>query len=513
MDNLWRKKSVKDLQAEARADSGLKKALGAVDLAAIGIGAIIGAGIFVLTGQAAANYAGPAIVFSFVLAAVASALAALCYAEFASMIPIAGSAYTYSYATLGEFVAWFIGWDLLVEYSIGAAAVAVGWSGYAVSFLNQMGIHFPPQLAAPAGTQLVFLSDELIRTMQISAPAGWHQLSSYSEALQRAGISLAHLDQATAVFNLPAFVIVALLTALLVKGIRESAIFNAIIVVVKVAVILAVIGVGITFVNPSNWTPFVPPNSGKFGEFGWSGVVRGAAVVFFAYLGFDAVSTAAQESRNPKRDMPIGILGSLVICTVLYILVALVVTGVVNYSRLNVADPVAVAIDAIGIHWLAVLVKLGAIAGLTSVILVLLLGQPRIIFSMARDGLLPPLFAKVHPRFGTPANTTIISGLAVAVVASLVPIRLLGELVSIGTLAAFAVVCAAVLVLRYREPDLPRPFKTPWVPVVPILGIACCLYLAVSLPFEAWLRLLFWLIIGLVIYFLYGVRHSRLSLK
>ena len=402
MDKLWRRKSVRELQAEARADAGLKRALGAIDLTAIGIGAIVGAGIFVLTGQAATNYAGPAIVFSFVLAAVASTLAALCYAEFASMIPIAGSAYTYAYATLGEFFAWLIGWDLLVEYSIGAAAVAVGWSGYVVSFSDQMGIHVPPQLTAPVGTRLVFLSDELIRIMQISVPEGWYQLSSYSEALQRAGISSANLDQATAIFNLPAFIIVALLTALLVKGIRESAIFNAVIVVLKIAVILAVIGVGIAFVNPSNWTPFVPPNSGKFGEFGWSGVVRGAAVVFFAYLGFDAVSTAAQESRNPDRDMPIGILGSLLICTVLYILVALVITGVVNYSRLNVADPVAVAIDAIGIHWLAVLVKLGAIAGLTSVILVLLLGQPRIIFSMAHDGLLPPFFAKIHPRFGSP---------------------------------------------------------------------------------------------------------------
>jgi basic amino acid/polyamine antiporter, APA family len=509
MDKLWRKKSIQQLQAEARTDSGLKRALGAIDLTTIGIGAIVGAGIFVLTGQAAANYAGPAIVFSFVLAAAASALAALCYAEFASMIPIAGSAYTYSYATLGEFFAWFIGWDLLVEYSIGAAAVAVGWSGYATSFLDQVGIHVPPSLGAPTGTQLVYLSDEVIRTMQISVPEGWHQLSSYSEVLQRAGISLASLDQATALFNLPAFVIVALLTALLVKGIRESAIFNSVFVVVKVAVILAVIGVGIAFVSPSNWTPFVPPNSGKFGEFGWSGVVRGAAVVFFAYLGFDAVSTAAQESRNPQRDMPIGILGSLIICTVLYILVALVITGLVKYSTLNVADPVAVAIDAIGIHWLAVLVKLGAIAGLTSVILVLLLGQPRIIFSMANDGLLPPFLAKIHPRFGTPANTTIIGGLTVAVVASLVDIRLLGELVSIGTLAAFTVVCGAVLVLRYREPDLPRPFRTPWVPVVPLLGMVCCLYLAVSLPFEAWLRLLFWLIIGLVIYFLYGMKHSK----
>jgi APA family basic amino acid/polyamine antiporter len=509
MERLWRKKSIQLLQSEARADSGLKRALGSVQLTAIGIGATVGAGIFVLTGQAAANYAGPAIVFSFVLAAVACALSALCYAEFASMIPVAGSAYTYSYATLGEFFAWFIGWDLLVEYSIGAAAVAVGWSGYVVSLLHQMGIYVPAQVIAPTGTRLVYLSDVVIRTTQISVLPGWYQLSTYRDVLQHSGIESASLQQATALFNLPAMIIVALLTALLVKGIRESAIFNFVIVVVKVAVILVVIGVGIAFVNPSNWVPFVPPNAGKFGEFGWSGVARGAAVVFFAYLGFDAVSTAAQEARNPQRDMPISILGSLVICTMLYIMVALVVTGVVNYSRLNVADPIAVAIDATGIRWLAVWVKLGAIAGLTSVILVLLLGQPRIIFSMAHDGLLPPFFAKIHPRFGTPANTTIISGLAVAMIASVVDIRLLGELVSIGTLAAFTVVCAAVLVLHHREPDIPRPFKTPLVPVVPLVGIACCLYLALSLPFEAWLRLLFWLALGLVIYFLYGIRHSR----
>ncbi len=509
MKEFWRKKSIQELQQEAGTDVGLKRVLSAWDLVAIGIGAIVGAGIFVLTGQAAANYAGPAIVVSFIFAATACALAGLCYAEFASMIPISGSAYTYAYATLGQLFAWFIGWDLLIEYSIGAAAVAVGWSGYLVSLLNQMGVHIPPQLTAPLGTQLVYLPVELLEKLRIPEPAGWYQLSSYAEALKQAGIVPAHLYTVTALFNLPAFLIVSILTALLVKGIRESTFVNSFIVTLKIVLILVVIGTGIAFINRSNWTPFVPPNSGRFGEFGWSGVMRGAAVVFFAYIGFDAVSTAAQESRNPSRDMPIGILGSLVVCSVLYVLMALVLTGIVPYTRLNVADPVAVAIDAIGIHWLAVLVKLGAIAGLTSVILVLLLGQPRILFSMARDGLLPAFFSRIHPIYGTPANTTLITGGVVAMAAALLPIGLLGQLVSIGTLAAFIVVCSGVLVLRYKQPDLPRSFRTPWVPWVPLGGIACCLYLVLSLPYETWLRLLIWLVIGLGIYFLYGIRHSR----
>jgi basic amino acid/polyamine antiporter, APA family len=478
---------------------------------AIGIGAIVGAGIFVLTGQAAANYAGPAIVFSFIFAALACTLAGLCYAEFASMIPVSGSAYTYAYATLGQLFAWFIGWDLVIEYSIGAAAVAVGWSGYLVSLLNQIGIHLPPQLTAPFGTQLVYLSAELIEKLRLSEPAGWYQLSQYADMLKKVGVSPEHLRLVTALFNLPAFLVVSVLTALLIKGIRESSVFNSLIVALKLTVILVVIGTGVAYVNTANWSPFVPPNLGKFGEFGWSGVTRGAAVVFFAYIGFDAVSTAAQESRNPSRDMPIGILCSLIVCTVLYVLMALVVTGVVPYTRLNVADPVAVAIDATGIHWLAVMVKVGAIAGLTSVILVLLLGQSRILFSMARDGLLPPLFAKINHRFGTPANTTLITGGTVAAVAAILPIELLGQLVSIGTLAAFIVVCSSVWALRHKQPNLPRPFRTPWVPWVPLAGIACCLYLILSLPFDAWLRLLIWLVIGLVVYFLYGVRHSHLK--
>jgi APA family basic amino acid/polyamine antiporter len=509
LDKLRRRKSIEELRKEAVSDTGFKRALTAIDLIAIGMGAIIGAGIFVLTGQAAANYAGPAIVFSFLLAALACGFAGLCYAEFASMIPISGSAYTYSYATLGEFVAWFIGWDLLIEYSLGAAAVSVGWSGYVVAFLDQVGLSVPAQLTAPPGTKLVFLSNQLIRGAGLSLPAGWHQWDSYAHALQQSGVSLAALPQSVALFNLPACLIVILLTALLVRGIKESAIFNATIVTIKLVVIIAVILVGASSIIPSNWIPFVPPNSGKFGEFGWSGVARGAAVVFFAYIGFDSVSTVAQEARNPQRDMPIGILGSLVVCTILYILVALVITGVVPYPRLNVADPVAVAMDATGVRWLAFVVKLGAIAGLTSVILVLLMGQPRILFSMARDGLLPQFFAKIHPRFHTPARTTILTGSLVAVIASLIPIQILGELVSIGTLAAFTVVCAGILALRYQEPDAPRPFRVPWVPLTPLMGVASCLGLALSLPPEAWARFLIWLILGLIVYFLYGAKHSH----
>jgi APA family basic amino acid/polyamine antiporter len=506
---LRRTKTIEALQAEAQDGSGLKKTLGVVDLLGIGIGAIIGAGIFVLTGQAAAQYAGPGIVISFVIAGIVSALAGLCYAEFASMIPVAGSAYTYAYATLGEIFAWFIGWDLIIEYSIGAAAVAVGWSSYIVSLLHQFGIIAPPELSAPPGTQLVFLSNELIRKIGVSGAEGWYQVGSYLERLHQAGVSLDDLPHATAMFNLPAALIVLFVTMILVKGIRESALFNTAIVAGKLAVILAVIVVGIRFIQIDNWVPFIPPNSGQYGEFGSSGVLRGAGVVFFAYVGFDAVSTAAQEAKKPQTHMPIGILSSLAVCAVLYVLFSLVLTGVVNYSRLNVANPVALAIDATGILWLAVFVKLGAIAGLTSVILVLLMGQPRIFFSMAHDGLLPTFFSKAHPRFGTPANTTIVTGSAVAILASLLPVRILGELVSIGTLAAFIVVCAGVLVLRYKRPDIPRPFRTPCSPFVPALGVASCALLALSLPWEAWLRLISWLVLGFVIYFSYGIRHSH----
>ncbi len=506
---LFRTKAIETIQAEAQHGGGLKRALGVVDLLGIGIGAIIGAGIFVLTGQAAAQYAGPGIVISFVVAAIVSALAGLCYAEFASMIPVAGSAYTYSYATLGEIFAWFIGWDLIIEYAIGASAVAVGWSSYVVSFLHQVGLNVPPEFSAPTGTQFVFLSNELIGQMGILASEGWYQLGFYIERLQQVGISADTLPHTTAIFNLPASLVVLFVTIILVKGIRESAIFNTAIVIVKLAVILAVIVVGIRFIQTDNWVPFIPPNTGKYGQFGWSGVIRGAGVVFFAYVGFDAVSTAAQEAKDPQKHMPIGILGSLALCAVLYILFALVLTGMVNYSRLNVANPVALAVDATGIRWLAVFVKLGAIAGLTSVILVLLMGQARIFFSMAHDGLLPAFFSKAHPRFGTPANTSMVTGLAVGILASLLSVDILAELVSIGTLAAFIMVCAGVLVLRYKHPDMPRPFRTPWVPFVPVLGLVSCLFLALSLPWEAWLRLVSWLALGFSIYCFYGIKHSH----
>ncbi len=511
MHYLLRKKSVSALQKEADGDDGMRRALGPVNLTAIGVGGIIGAGIFVLTGQAAAAYAGPGIVLSFILAAVACGFAGLCYAEFASMIPIAGSAYTYSYATLGEFFAWFIGWDLVLEYAMGAATVAVGWSGYVVSFLRSFGIHVPPAFMASPGTKFVFVPEDLLAQAHLHMPAGWHTVTSVASDLDKAHINIAGLEHASAIFNLPAMVVVGLVSTLLVIGISESAWVNAVIVAIKLVIIVAVIGVGFAYVNQANWHPFIPANTGEYGHYGISGIARGAGVIFFAYIGFDAVSTAAQEARNPQRDMPIGILGSLVLCTILYILVALVLTGVVPYTKLGVPDPIAVAIDAMGIGWLAKVVKLGAIAGLTSVILVLLLGQPRIFFTMSKDGLLPPSFSKLHPKFRTPATTTIVTGAVVAVVAALTPIGLLGELVSIGTLSAFVVVCAGVLVLRYREPNLHRPFRTPGVPAVPIFGILFCLYLMFGLPLDTWIRLVVWLAIGMAIYFLYGRHHSVLG--
>lgn len=475
-------KNITQIQAEASEEGQhtLKRTLSATNLVMLGIGAIIGAGIFVLTGTAAANNAGPAVVWSFVLAGLGCLFAGLCYAEFASMIPVAGSAYTYAYATLGEFVAWIIGWDLILEYLFGASTVAVGWSGYFVALLNKLGLN--------------------LGHAYTTAPLKWIEATKSFERVPGG------------VINLPAIVLTLLMTALLVVGIKESARFNNLIVFVKVAIVFLVIGFGFMFVNAGNWHPFVPPQEGP-GQFGWSGIVRAAGVVFFAYIGFDAVSTAAQEAKNPQRDMPIGMLGSLAFCTVLYILMSLVMTGLVPYRQLNVPHPVDVAVRALppNLQWIGYIVDVGAIAGLASVVLVMLMGQPRIFFSMSRDGLLPPVFGKVHPKFQTPYVTTILTGSVAALVAGFFPIDLLGELVSIGTLFAFVVVSGGILMLRYKRPELPRPFKTPLVPVVPVLGILVCGYLMAGLPRDTWFRLLIWLGIGLVIYFLYGRSHSRVG--
>jgi APA family basic amino acid/polyamine antiporter len=504
-------KSITQLQAEAAAEGGevsLKRVLGALNLTMLGIGAIIGAGIFVLTGTAAAQYAGPAIVLSFILAGLGCLFAGLCYAEFSAMIPIAGSAYTYGYATMGEFIAWIIGWDLILEYLFGAATVAVGWSGYFVAFLGELGLKLPAAWTQAPLT--VEGTHTLVRNVLCIDP-----VTNVATAMTN-GACAAGLTTAPGMINLPAMILVFLMTTLLVIGISESAKFNNLIVFVKVAIVIAVIGFGFMYVNTANWHPFIPANTtGEFGHFGLSGIVRGAAVVFFAYIGFDAVSTAAQEARNPQRDMPIGILSSLAICTVLYILMALVMTGLAHYTELNVPHPVFVAIDKAGpaLHWLTYFINIGAILGLASVVLVMLMGQPRIFFSMSRDGLLPPVFGKIHPKFQTPYITTIVTGCVAAVVAGFFPIALLGELVSIGTLLAFVIVCFGVMILRYKRPEIPRPFRTPMVPIVPILGILICGYMMSSLPRDTWIRLLVWMALGFLIYFGYSKTHSKVATR
>ena len=474
---LMARKSVDEIVRAGEAGGRrLSKTLGPLSITAMGIGAIIGAGIFVLTGTAAAQYAGPGIMLSFVLAGVACAFVGLCYAELAAMLPVAGSSYTYTYATLGELFAWIIGWDLILEYAMGAATVAVGWSGYAVSLLRGVGISIPPALAAAPGTQ----------------------------------VTLADGGTVTGIVNLPAALVVLALTALLVAGTKESARLNNIMVAVKLLVVVAFVALGAAYVEPARWQPFIPANTGTFGEFGWSGVLRGSAVVFFAFIGFDAVSTAAQEAKNPQRDMPTGILGSLVVCTLLYVAVAAVLTGLVVHTELGVADPIAKGVDAIGLPWFSTAIKLGALAGLTTVILVLLYGQSRIFYTMSQDGLLPGLFARVHPRLQTPYQSQLLIGGIVAVVAALAPIHVLGEMVSIGTLFAFVLVCGSVIYLRRSDAGAFRPFRVPGVPWVPVLGILFCLLLMAGLPLATWLRLAVWLAVGLLIYAFYGRSHSVL---
>jgi APA family basic amino acid/polyamine antiporter len=480
--SLFVKKPLAGLLAEANDSGGhsLKKTLGARSLVALGIGAIIGAGLFSITGGAAANQAGPAITLSFVVAALGCGFAGLCYAEFASMIPVAGSAYTYSYATMGEFIAWIIGWDLVLEYAVGAATVSISWSRYLVKFLDGFGLHLDHALTV----------------------GPWDG----------------------GIINLPAVFIVVLMSLLLIKGTEESAKVNAVIVGLKVAVVLVFIFVGWKYINTANYTPYIPKNNGTFGEYGFSGIIRAAAIVFFAYIGFDAVSTAAQEAKNPRKDMPIGILGSLAICTVLYILFAHVMTGVANYTSFKGQDgiaPVAVAIDKMGpadasgvIHaaypWLNRLILLAILAGYSSVILVMLLGQSRVFFSMSKDGLIPPVFSRVHPKFRTPAKSNLLFMLFVSLFAAFVPARVVGEMTSIGTLFAFILVCIGVMVMRKKMPDAPRAFKTPLVPLVPILGIFTCLFMMVFLPLDTWIRLFVWLLIGFVIYFGYSAKNSKL---
>ncbi|GHN00403.1 amino acid permease [Cytophagales bacterium WSM2-2] len=472
------RKSIEALQREA-ADTGansLKRSLSSINMIALGIGVIIGAGLFSLTGIAAANNAGPAVTLSFLIAAVGCAFSALCYAEFASMVPVAGSAYTYAYATVGEFFAWIIGWDLVLEYSVGAATVSISWSQYLVRFLAKYDIHIPPQLVASPFESIKLADGSVIH--------GW--------------------------INIPAILIIIFITAIIIRGTKGSALYTGIVVALKIGVVIVFIALGWNYINGDNYVPYIPPNTGVFGEFGISGIFRGAGVVFFVFIGFDIIATMAQEAKNPQKTMPIGIIGSLVICTLLFGLFSFVMTGLAHYTEFkNSAAPVAIAIEKTPYYWLSQIIILAIIIGYTSVIMVDLLGQSRVFFSMSRDGLLPKLFSQIHPKFRTPYKGNMLLGAFISLFAGLVPINVVGEMTSIGTLLAFILVCIGVIVLRKREPNLPRAFKTPWVPLVPILGIITCFVMMLSLPLGTWIRLFAWLAIGLVIYFFYGKKNSK----
>ncbi len=510
MKHLMLRKTVAQIQAEA-ASTGLKRTLGKWNLVSLGIGCIIGAGIFVMTGTAAANHAGPALMLSFIFTGIACAFVGLCYAELASVLPISGSAYTYAYATLGEGIAWVMGWLLLLEYGVAAATVAVGWAGYMNSFLLGFGIMIPPEFTAATG-QAIKVTDVYHPMFQ----AAGYSFGAAGELLSASG------EAVKGIFNLPAFIGIGAVTALLIVGVSESAKVNNIIVFIKVAVVLAFVVIGGFYVDTANWHPFIPENTAP-GVYGWDGIFRAASIIFFAYVGFEAVSTAAQEAKDPQKDMPFGILGSLLVCTILYIGVSAVLTGIVPYQQLGVADPMAVAVDKIGLGWFAFLIKIGAILGLSSVMMVLIYGQTRIFYVMARDGLLPEVFSKVHAKFHTPHINTMLVGLLVAIAAGVTPIALLGDLVSLGTLLAFMIVCFSVLYLRKKQPDLHRPFKTPGAPLTPILGMITCGYLVYSIFFGGFFNLTDsgrevlmytgpYLLIGAAIYFLYGRRHSKLRL-
>lgn len=480
IERLFKKKDISAVLNESEKNKGeLKRSLSATNLVALGIGAIVGTGIFVITGQAAAMYAGPALTISFLISALGCIMAGLCYAEFAAMIPVSGGVYSYSYTTMGEILAWFVGWTLVLEYLFACSSVAVGWSGYMLSLLQGWGISFPEQLSGATFDQLQ--SGQWVWTGRI--------------------------------INFPAVFIIAIVSAFLIGGIKQSAFVNNIIVVIKVGVILLFIGFGLSYIDTSNWVPYIPENTGEFGHFGWSGILRGAAVVFYAYLGFDALATAAGEARNPQKDMPKGILISLLICALLYVLVTTVLTGIVNYKELNVDAPIALAIDraGAGLAWLSPFIKLGAIAGLSSVILVMMLGQSRIYYAISKDGLLPKVFSKVHDKHAVPHNATIFASIVTALVAGLFPLHVLSELVSIGTLLAFTIVCISIVILRKTQPNLKRPFKTPFVPFVPLLGAFICLVQMAALPWNTWMRLIGWTVLGFIIYFVYGIKHSKLN--